>query len=107
MIANAISALFVIVTATGLLTTAYLWKVYLEGDGDGGRSAFLFMLAIGAAVCEGIALALVPLAINRLVGNPPPPYGIIAFTVALFVGLGIPHIYAVYIWLLRRRRGPA
>lgn len=108
--ADLISVLFVILTFTGPIATAYLWWLWWgSADQRDQRSPFWLMVATFATVADILAILLVPLATARIYGQSAPPFGVAILVITVFFGLGVPHFYAIWAWVLRwraRRREP-
>lgn len=71
-----------------------------------GRSWLLSMLATSFAVITVVFCWVGYVAVRRLVGLPPLPFGTIVITTLLIVLLGtIPIAFAIVFWVTRRSRG--
>ena len=101
---DALAGLFILLTFTGLIATGYLWRLYRESrDADGKRSILWLTVASFSTVADLLAIGLLPLAIARLQGSPAPPQAGPVLILTIFVGLGVPHLYAFLAWYLRWR----
>lgn len=84
---------------TGLVATAYLALVWSIRP----RSIVLGLLALGATFAEAVALLVAPLAWRAVASVKQPPDAGFVIAVAIVVCIAIPHVYAVGVFVLRRR----
>lgn len=99
-------AAFAVMPVTGLVCTiyiAYVWYHDPEARHDRPRSVIFGLLLLGAILVELMALAFEPVIIARIMGIAMPREVGYILSVFLLGGYLVPHVYAGFIYLRRRR----
>lgn len=96
--------LLLLLAGSTLGSTIYIGAIWWS-DRARPRSLLVGLLLFGAVVVEIGLLVLVPLTYRRLDGEPALPYGAALTTLVLLAFCLVPDVYAIFIFLRRRRRG--